>query len=184
MFEFESFGIFKKQFPDDILDTVIQSYPFLSRNKLKTELQIIYGRDDFRNVRKTTDLLGFFIDNLSECFGEVMKLLKIIITVPMTSSEAERCFSCLNRIKTFLRSTMEEERLTALAMLSMEKDFVHQLVDFNESVIDKFAAKKERRMDFLYKHSAISTINSRALGLEDAGSSLPTGSGANYLQNM
>lgn len=49
---------------------------------------------------------------------------------------------------------MEGERITALAMLSMEKHFVYQLVEFNENIADKFAAKYERRLDFfLYKHS-------------------------------
>ena len=33
-------------------------------------------------------------------------------------------------------------------MLSMEKEFVFQLVDFNESYTHKFGAKKERRTDF------------------------------------
>ncbi|CAH1981406.1 unnamed protein product [Acanthoscelides obtectus] len=35
----------------------------------------------------------------------------------MTTAESERCFSTLKRIKTFLRSSMNEERLSAVAML-------------------------------------------------------------------
>ena len=35
-------------------------------------------------------------------------------------------------------------------MLSIKKEFVRQLVNFNESVIHKFGAKKEKRMDFFY----------------------------------
>lgn len=48
---------------------------------------------------------------------------------------------------------MDESRLTALAMLSMEKDLVHNMMDFNAKVIDKFASKKNRKMGFQYKGS-------------------------------
>ena len=69
----------------------------------------------------------------------------------MTSAEAERCFSALKRIKTFLRATMLNERLTALAMISMENELISNMEDFNEKVIQYFATSKNRRMDFIFK---------------------------------
>ncbi|KAI5692582.1 hypothetical protein M8J75_015382 [Diaphorina citri] len=152
LFAFEKFKTYIKEFPEEELDNVISNYPFINRQCLKTELTVIYGRDDFQTVTKTVDLLGFLLENnLVECFPELSKCLKIIITIPMTSSEAERSFSCLKRIKTFLRSTMCEERLTALAMLSMEKSLIHDMADFNDKVIDKFSTRKHRRMEFQFK---------------------------------
>jgi hypothetical protein len=47
---------------------------------------------------------------------------------------------------------MSEERLTALAMLSIEKKLPQDLPNFCDLVIDKFAANKERRIDFILKH--------------------------------
>lgn len=45
-------------------------------------------------------LLKFLIENnLYEPFGDVMKLLKLVATIPMSSCEAERCFSALARLK-------------------------------------------------------------------------------------
>ncbi|KAK6299447.1 hypothetical protein J4Q44_G00294800, partial [Coregonus suidteri] len=55
--------------------------------------------------------------NLQETFSETVTLLNILITTPMTTAEAERCFSTLTRVKTFLRNSMGQERLNALAML-------------------------------------------------------------------
>lgn len=46
---------------------------------------------------------------------------------------------------------MCQERLSALAMLSKERDFIAEIPDFNQRVIDKFASSKDRRMDFLFK---------------------------------
>ena len=66
-------------------------------------------------------------------------------------SEAERCFSTLKRLKTFLRSTMTNQRLTALAMFFIEKTMITEMKDFNSSVIDNFASQKSRRTDFVYK---------------------------------
>ena len=89
--------------------------------------------------------------NLQETFSETVSLLNILITTPMTTAEAERCFSTLKIIKTFLRNSMGQERLNALAMLSMERELVLNMRDFNEKVIDRFAALKERLAKLQYK---------------------------------
>jgi len=70
----------------------------------------------------------------------------------MTSAEAEQSFSTLKRIKTFLRSTMSEDRLSALSMLSIEKLMIKNIPNFNEKVIDMFAEKNERRIELIYKN--------------------------------
>ena len=44
-------------------------------------------------------------------FSEVDTLLRLYFTIPITTCTAERSFSCLRRIKTYLQSTMTEERL-------------------------------------------------------------------------
>ena len=89
--------------------------------------------------------------NLQETFSETVSLLNILITTPMTTAEAERCFSTLKIIKTFLRNSMGQERLNALAMLSMERELVLNMRDFNGEVIDRFAALKEKRAKFQYR---------------------------------
>ena len=90
-------------------------------------------------------------NNLQSLFPNTVKLLNILITTSTTSTEAERCFSALKRIKTFLRATMLNERLTALAMISMENELISNMEDFNEKVIQYFASSKNRRMDFIFK---------------------------------
>lgn len=79
-----------------------------------------------------------------EPFEEVITLLRFIITIPMITVEAGRDLSTLKRIKILLKSTMDEERLSTLAMMSTEKEMIHKLFDFNERVIDRFANRKER----------------------------------------
>lgn len=67
----------------------------------------------------------------------------------------ERHYSCLKRIKTYLRNSMSESRLTSLATLSIEKESINFMSNndgqFYEKIIDKFALLKDRRIDLIYK---------------------------------
>ncbi|XP_072384690.1 uncharacterized protein [Diabrotica undecimpunctata] len=139
----EQFDNYCDNFPDDNLSLTCASYPNLDRERLKTELSVIYFRRDCRDINGAIPFLKFLIENdLTEPFQETVKLLQILITVPMSTAEAERCFSSLKRIKTFLRNSMTEDRLVALTMLSVEKTLIKEIPNFNEKVIDKFALKK------------------------------------------
>lgn len=153
LFMSTEFPLYEKRFPQAYVDETIEAYPFLNKSKLQTELELIYKRTDFRSVIGAVNLLQFIIDNnLEQIFSETFKLIRIIATIPMTSAEAERSFSTLKRIKTFLRNSMAEERLTALAMLSIEKKMVNQISNFNEEVIKVFMKKKDRRIDLEFKN--------------------------------
>ena len=55
-------------------------------------------------------------------FSEVNKLLHLYLTVPMTSSTAERSFPALRRIKDYLRSTMTQARPNHLKVTHVHKD--------------------------------------------------------------
>lgn len=57
----------------------------------------------------------------------------------------------LKSYKDFLRTIMRKERLTVLNILSMKNEFVQQLLDFNESVVNKFIVKRKYRWTFYIK---------------------------------
>ena len=59
----------------------------------------------------------------------------------MTTVEPECCFSTLKRLKTFLRNTMKHDRLNALAMLSIKKELVKEMKDFDARKVRKFKGK-------------------------------------------
>jgi len=134
------------------LNETCSQFSFLDKNRLKSELQVLYQRDELSSTSGAVPLSVLLNEEgLIRAFQETLKLLSILITIPMSTSEAERCFSMLKRIKTFLRNTMKEDRLSALGMLSAEKHFVNGIDNFNNKVIENFANKKERRVDFIYK---------------------------------
>lgn len=88
------------------------------------------------------------IEALSDCtndlYPNVRILLQIVATLPVSTATAERSFSTLRRLKTYLRTTMKNDRLTGLALLSINR---HRIVN-KEEVLKDFVACEPRRIDF------------------------------------
>ena len=67
-------------------------------------------------------------------------LLQIFATLPVTTATGERSFSALKLIKTYLRMSMQENRLSALALFYINYDIK---LDYSQ-VIDQFAKGNRR----------------------------------------
>lgn len=148
-----NFENYEKAFPENDLEETTAAYPFLDKSKLKTELQVIYKRNDFKNISGAVSLLKFIISNqLQSTFSETSKLLKILITIPMNTTEPERSFSTMNRIKTFLCNTISEDQLSALSMLSIEKQLINNISNFNANVLNVFCKNKEKHLELVYQN--------------------------------
>lgn len=67
------------------------------------------------------DILSLILKHdLSPLYPDVVTALTLFLTLPVTVATAERSFSKLKLIKTYLRSTMSQERLSGLSTLSIE----------------------------------------------------------------
>ena len=74
------------------------------------------NRLEITSMRTIADILNK-VPIAKDMFSEVDTLLRLYFTVPITTCTAERSFSCLRRIKTYLRSTMTEQRLNNVIIL-------------------------------------------------------------------
>ncbi|XP_050500562.1 uncharacterized protein LOC114333658 [Diabrotica virgifera virgifera] len=152
LFYSDKFICYRQDFPENIFKLVKTEYPVINHSKLKTELEVVYSREDFNNYEGATSFLQFFINHNSwGAFSESVKLLKILCAIPMKTDETGRCFLTSQRIKTFFGKTMSQERMCAWAMLSIEKNFVKNIKDFNEKVIDHLASQNTSGIDLVYK---------------------------------
>ncbi|KYN00707.1 Zinc finger MYM-type protein 1, partial [Cyphomyrmex costatus] len=82
--------------------------------------------------------------SLAETCPNVDIALRIFLTLPITIASCERSFSKLKLIKTYLRSSIGQHRLTNLGILSIENSISKQLN--YEDIIDEFASRKARKI--------------------------------------
>jgi hypothetical protein len=88
------------------------------------------------------DLLDF-VTGFYGAFNLVAKVLMVALTIPAASASAERSFSALKRIKTHLRTTMTDERLSNITLLSVHNARAKTLDE--DRIIDSFASLAKRR---------------------------------------
>lgn len=94
---------------------------------------------------KPTGLTSYLKNCPGELFPNINVLLRILLTLPVTTAEPERTFSCLKRIKTFLRNRMAEERLNGLAALNIHTSIPVKVCD----VLQVFAESKQRKLELI-----------------------------------
>ena len=147
-----NFKLYRKSFPTKHVEEILTNYAMLNEDKLKTEFSVLYANDTFAEIPDTNKLMTFISEHdLDETFLEVSKLLEIVTVTPISTADSERSFSTLKPITTFLRNTMSQKRLNSLTCLSIHKQYISQIKDFNKKVIDNFAQIKNRRAEYLYK---------------------------------
>ena len=62
-----------------------------------------------------------------DLLDQVVNIMKLILVMPATNSTSERSFSALRRVKTYLRSTMGQQRLNDLLLLHVHKEITDSL---------------------------------------------------------
>ena len=146
------FELYKNSFPDNYVKEIAWNYTRLEKEKLKCELSVLYANDKFSGFSNISKLLKFINENgFDETFSEVSKLLEIVLVTPISIADRQRSFSTMKRIKTFFRNTMLQDKLNSLTCLSIHKEYISKIRNYNNKVINIFAQIKDRRADYLYK---------------------------------
>ena len=105
-----------------------------------------------------TEVLQLICDQ--EVFPYIYAALKLYLTMPITSCEAEINFSKLAFIKHKFRSTMSEDRLNYLSILSME-NYIARKLSYDKTV-HEYVARKHRKKSVMknvfYVNSTVSSF--------------------------
>lgn len=116
-------------------------------DNLKSETVIfnrIYKSEFKDNENNLQSKIHFFASGKYEVgFPTLTNLIKLFITIPTNTATCERSFSCLRRLKTYLRTTMGQSRLSSLGILQIERERSSQID--TDKVIQKFSAAAECR---------------------------------------
>lgn len=136
----------KKQI-ENSCSMLVKTFSFLSNDLYNEMIQftdIYFNQENPCLDRGALGYLEYIMhQKLLDVFPNLELVLRLFITLPVGIASAERCFSVLRRLKTYLRSTMSQERTSNLALLTIEKEV---LCSLNlEDIIQKFLAAKTRR---------------------------------------
>lgn len=139
--------------PQAAFQTVSDLYNDLNQDDLKAELGVFIKHHKEKEkaigeeISRVTKRMRFLAkeDGLKAALPSLVRLIQIFLTIPTSSASAERSFSCLRRLKNYTRSTMKQERISALAILNLEQE---KPIDM-DFVIHKFAHKSPRRLNWL-----------------------------------
>ena len=102
---------------------------------------------NFKNMEHLEILQLLYNFSLASNYKNMETAYRIFLTIPVTSATAERSFSKLKLVKNYLRSSMGQERVSHISILSIEHEITQTLnVD---KIIEDFASSKSRKIKFL-----------------------------------
>lgn len=112
--------------------------------ELCNELRIIGKLLKDTKADSVIDVLNLIVkQNLESVLPNAVIAFRILLTLPVSVATGERTFSRLKLIKTYLRNTMHQERLSDLAIISIEKDTAKDL-DYDD-IINELANEKAKK---------------------------------------
>jgi hypothetical protein len=83
--------------------------------------------DTVKNATPLQLLTFIYKNGLQEAYPNITTSLRIFVTMPVSVSSNERSFSKLKLIKTYLRNTIDQQRLTNLSIISIEHDLASKI---------------------------------------------------------
>ena len=141
----------KSEVVQDLAQTLHMKYQADVSANLVQELEhlrVIHPANLGENALQPLELLNkLHTLKLEALFPNIVVLLRIFCTLPVTVAQAERSFSTLSRVKNVMRSTMCQNRLTSLGTLAVEARLARK-VNF-ETIIEMFAKAKSRKAPLL-----------------------------------
>lgn len=121
----------------------------LDPRSLTLQLQMLYDLMDGKSASSLSDITAALVTlgPAKRLYSELSKLITLLLVIPATSATAERTFSCVRRLKTYLRSTISQPRLNHLLFLQTHQDLTDNL-DVKAVARDFVAVNDYRRNVF------------------------------------
>ena len=122
----------------------------IDARRLRMQLMMLHDLCQEKSVQNVASLAAIIASAQPETrrvFKKVEQLVRLCLCLPISVAGSERFFSALRLLKTWLRNTMTQCRLTNLALMHIHADIL-DLVDM-ESLVKDFCLKTaERRSVF------------------------------------
>ena len=113
------------------------------------QVELFRSKRSVKSLSNAVGILQGMAPELRGEYSEVEKLVRLLLVSPASSAEAERSFSALRRLKTWLRSTMTQVRLNSLAVCHVHQE-VLDVIDV-DALINEFVSRNETRASMFGK---------------------------------
>lgn len=113
--------------------------------KVLNEICSLKKSTNYEHLKKVKKAMEAYSSYDEKAYPLLKSLLQILLSLPISAATAERSFSTLRRLKTWMRSRMTQDRLNGLGLV-----YVHRDINVNiENVINRYANLKNRRIEFV-----------------------------------
>uniref|UniRef100_A0A8C1ZL55 Uncharacterized protein n=1 Tax=Cyprinus carpio TaxID=7962 RepID=A0A8C1ZL55_CYPCA len=122
----------------------------LDKDRLNLQLKMLCDvtrESQCSTVRDVASCLSKLHPQTRALFTEAEKLIQLCLCLPISVASSERSFSNLRRLKTWLRSTMTQKRLTHLSLMNVHTDILNAL-DIHSLMRDFIYSAPERQATF------------------------------------
>jgi hypothetical protein len=99
-----------------VVEDAIKQYPEINIQDLQLELAMFNRKHVINKVSEAVNIFGEMVPEVRTMYNNIEVLVQLLLVCPASSAEAERSFSSLRRLKTWLRSTMTERRLNSVCV--------------------------------------------------------------------
>jgi len=87
---------------------------------------------------------GLTETNKSQRYHLIDRLIRLVLTLSVSTTTTERTFSTIKHVKTVLRNKIKNEFLTDSMMIYIEQELVEDID--SDSIIDEFYSTKHQRV--------------------------------------
>ena len=136
---------------DEELDFICEFYKDdFNKENLVAQLQILTVHSAASNTSQSLNVLNLtkYFKSLTigqrDLMNQVCQITQLILVMPATNATSERSFCTLRRTKTYLRSTMKQERLNNFMILHIYSEQTDAIND-NE-IANEFVGRSEHRI--------------------------------------
>lgn len=131
----ENFKSLAKFYESDL----IENGSFISQIQLECEFKM-WKREMRESAGSSWSAIDMLVNCSKELFPNIYILLKIFCVIPVSTATPERSYSTLRRLKTYLRNSTGENRLTSLSLLN-----IYYAIEIDiEEVLNKMSQKARR----------------------------------------
>jgi hypothetical protein len=109
---------------------------------IELAMELVYFQDLLAKSMGPIDILNYLTKRPYLPVANIA--YRILLNILVTVASAERSFSKLKLLKSYLRTTMTQERLNGLATIALENDIL-EMINY-EDMIEDFISRNTRRM--------------------------------------